>query len=109
MDCLQSYSYTQQVRHSGAMLSLVAWHVSWVAGLKLLDSLWRVKMSDATLEFTVRESYGNTRYYPNNRMSRCIVKHLMNQKCLNYTQVKRLKIVGGFVIKLTADIEEILT
>ena len=62
-------------------------------------------MLDAMLEFTVKEVYGVSRYYPNNRKSRCIVNNLMNQKCLNATQVKSLNIVGGFNINILRDWE----
>jgi len=57
-------------------------------------------MLDAMLEFTVKEVYGVSRYYPDNRKSRCIVNHLMQQKCLTATQVKSLNIVGGFTINI---------
>ena len=62
-------------------------------------------MLDAMLEFTVKEVYGVSRYYPNNRKSRCIVNNLMNQKCLTATQVKSLIIVGGFNINILRDWE----
>ncbi len=52
------------------------------------------------LDFTVKEVYGVSRYYPDNRTSRCIVNSLMSQKCLNATQVKTLKVVGGFTINI---------
>ena len=68
--------------------------------MKLLDSLWRLKME--TLDFIVKDVYGTARYYPDDRKSRCIVNNLMNQKCLNATQVKQLKIVGGFNINIKA-------
>ena len=57
-------------------------------------------MTDGMLEFTIKEAYGVSRYYPNNRKSRCIVNHLMKQKCLTATQVKSLNTVGGFNINI---------
>jgi hypothetical protein len=57
------------------------------------------------LDFTVKEVYGVSRYYPDNRTSRCIVNSLMKQKCLNATQVKTLKVVGGFTINLKRTVE----
>ena len=57
------------------------------------------------LNFSVRDVYGTTRYYPQDRQGRCIVNHLMKQKCLTATQVKSLKIVGGFNINILRDWE----
>tara|TARA_R110001606_G_scaffold392809_1_gene562129 strand:- start:1128 stop:1412 length:285 start_codon:yes stop_codon:yes gene_type:complete len=59
-----------------------------------------IDMTDAMLEFIVKEVYGVSRYYPDNRKSRCIVNDLMQQKCLTATQVKSLNIVGGFNINI---------
>lgn len=53
-----------------------------------------------TLDFIVKNNYGTSRYYPDDRTSRCIVKDLMNQKCLNATQVKTLKVIGGFTVNI---------
>jgi hypothetical protein len=58
-----------------------------------------------TLDFIVRDVYGVARYYPDNRKSRCIVTNLMRQKCLNATQVKQLKIVGGFIVNVKRTVE----
>ena len=73
-----------------------------MAGLNWLEFLvMRCNdMTDAMLEFTVKEVYGVSRYYPDNRKSRCIVNDLMQQKCLTATQVKSLNIVGGFNINI---------
>jgi len=57
------------------------------------------------LNFSVRDVYGTTRYYPQDRQGRCIVNHLMKQKCLTATQVKSLKVVGGFNINILRDWE----
>ena len=57
------------------------------------------------LNFSVKDVYGTSRYYPQDRQSRCIVNELMKQKCLNATQVKKLKVVGGFTINILRDWE----
>jgi len=57
------------------------------------------------LNFSVRDVYGTARYYPQDRQGRCIVNHLMKQKCLTATQVKSLKVVGGFNINILRDWE----
>lgn len=73
-----------------------------MAGLNWLEFLVMRgnDMTDAMLEFTVKEVYGVSRYYPDNRKSRCIVNFLMKQKCLTATQVKSLNTVGGFNINI---------
>jgi hypothetical protein len=61
--------------------------------------------TDNLLNFNVKDVYGTARFYPQDRQSRCIVNELMQQKCLNATQVKKLKVVGGFAINILRDWE----
>ena len=56
--------------------------------------------TENVLNFSVKDVYGVARYYPQDKQGRCIVNHLMKQKCLNATQVKELKVLGGFTINL---------
>ncbi len=49
------------------------------------------------LEFTLRRSYGKSRYYPSNAEARALVS-LTGRKCLNETELQRLQ-YAGFVIR----------